>query len=414
MELLYNNDAYIREFFADVVAVSPATYKNMEVWDVVLDRSCFFPEQGGQDSDPGELFDIDSDSVYKVVHVDIKDDILHHLVVKSQAVQMEPADADTVSDRAAGVSEDIMGMKRVHGMIDWDQRFDKMQQHSAEHLVSGTVNRFFGFDNVGFHLSSDEVILDFNGKFTAEELLFIEKTVNRAVFENFESHCYFPSAKELEKLSYRSKKVIEGAVRIVEYPGYDICACCAPHVKRTGEIGIVKIVSSESWKGGTRLMIKCGLRAFYDYSEKFEACREISQLLSSKQNEVAPAVNKLMSDYRRLKYSFGELQGDYLDCLVKNSVSQENPSIFVEEADVNVVREAVKDMMELNDSYCCCFTGSEQTGYSYIIGSSNRNCSELLQKMQSELNAKGGGKSGMIQGRIMESRETIKAFLAKA
>ena len=389
MELLYNEDSYMTEFLAETVSIEPAELNGKKVWDVILNRSCFFPEEGGQDSDTGSIFDVDNESEYKVIHVAIKDNILHHYVE----------------------SEERPVLNRAHGCIKWDERYDKMQQHSGEHLVSGTVNRYFGFNNVGFHLGND-VTLDFDGVFTEENIKLIETTVNRAIFENFESKVYFPSPAQLKDLNYRSKKEIKGDVRIVEYPGYDICACCAPHVKRTGEIGLIKIVSAEHFKGGTRMMIKCGWRALNDYNLKFEACRSISQLLSSKQDEVYEAVDKLSKDYLKAKYTIGRLQADLLDCLEVNALSMKNPVIFIDAADVNVARENVNDMVGRSDGYCGCFIGDDERGYSYIVGTRSGNCQELLAQMKEKLQAKGGGKPAMIQGSCNASAAEIKDFFA--
>lgn len=388
MELLYNNDSYITEFLAEVASITKTELNGKPAWDVVLNRSCFFPEEGGQDCDTGMIYDVNSDVAYKVIYVSLIDGVLHHFVESEE----EP-----VIDRA-------------HGLINWEERFDKMQQHSGEHLVSGTVNRYFGYNNVGFHLGND-VTLDFDGVFTEEEIDFIEKTVNRAVFENFESRIYVPSKEELKKLNYRSKKEIDGDVRIVEYPGYDVCACCAPHVKRTGEIGLIKIVSAEHFKGGTRMMIKCGLRALMDYGVKFESCRSISKLLSAKPDEVADATAKLQKDYQKLKYSYNELQSDLLDCMEKDALNSANPVLFIDSADINVVRETVNDMVLRSEGYCGCFIGTDETGYSYIIGSGSKNCQDILAVLKDKFDAKGGGKPSMIQGSCSGTRQEITEMM---
>lgn len=389
MELLFNRDSYLTEFLADVISIEATELNGRPVWDIILNRSCFFPEEGGQDCDHGFIFDVNSDNSYRVIYAALKEGVIHHYVE----------------------CEERPVILRAHGLIDWDERFDKMQQHSGEHLVSGTVFRYFGFNNTGFHLGAADVTLDFNGKFTDDELLFIEKTVNRAVLENFESKIYYPSAEELKKINYRSKKEIEGEIRIVEYPGYDICACCAPHVKTTGEIGIIKIVASEHFKGGTRMMIKCGWRALSDYNERLKSCKSVSRLLSAKADEISEAVDKLNRDYRELKYAYNELQGDYLDCLVKSALSDTNPVIFIEKADTAVARDAVNSMVERSEGYCGCFIGTDEGGYSFIVSSRVRSCNELLVLMQQQMSAKGGGKTAMIQGSCRGSRRAILSLI---
>ena len=203
---LFNSDAYIREVISDVVKVQKIQWNNEEVYEFELEKTCFFPEQGGQTSDTGKFYDLDSSDVYEVFHCYIKDDTVYHLARLIDQESEEKNHKKHIQEEPRMLSQDISQKevaleypRRIHGMINWDERFDKMQNHSGEHLVSGTVHRFFGFDNVGFALSADNCTLDFNGTFSDEDIELIENTVNRAVFENIEVLVLYPTDEELKK-----------------------------------------------------------------------------------------------------------------------------------------------------------------------------------------------------------------------
>ena len=188
---------------------------------------------------------------------------------------------------------------RVRGILDWEERFMKMQQHTGEHIVSGLVHSRFGYTNVGFHLGSEDCTMDFNGEITPEELAQIELEANRAVWKNLKVETVYPPRDELARMEYRSKIEIQGAVRIIVIPGYDRCACCAPHVKETGSVGLIKIVGAVHYKGGMRVSILCGFRALKDYRMKERNVTEISNLLSAKQEDTAQAVEHLRQELNR-------------------------------------------------------------------------------------------------------------------
>ena len=261
MEKIFYSDTHILNFEATVWECH-TDEKNRGYW-IVLDRTAFFPEEGGQPADTGTL------NGFPVLDVQIKDDVIYHLIE-------HPLQIGT----------------NTKGYIDWDRRFDFMQQHSGEHIISGLLKKHYGFTNVGFHLGLTEVTLDFDGVITMEQLREIEKEANRIVWKNLPVYATFPSKEELETLEYRSKIEIEGDVRIVEIPGVDVCACCAPHVDNTGEIGMIKIISVQNHRGGVRINILCGERAMNDYTAKQEATTAISILLSSKPELISEAVKR--------------------------------------------------------------------------------------------------------------------------
>ena len=256
---LYDENSYIREFDARVLSCE----EGKNGYEVVLDESAFFPEGGGQPADQGFL----EDALVTDVR-DKKDYVLH---ICSQS--LEPGSL-------------------VHGRIDWERRFLHMQQHSGEHIFSGIVHRLHGYDNIGFHMGKDFVTVDFSGLLTEEEIAEAERQANTVVLANERILAEYPCARELETLEYRSKKEIDGAVRIVTVPGADVCACCGTHVKRTGEIGPIKVTSSEHYKTGIRLTLEIGWRALEDYEKKHRNVKAISALLSVKPEETAAAVQK--------------------------------------------------------------------------------------------------------------------------
>ena len=239
-EKLFYNDSHLSKFTAMVLECEP--YEKKEgCYAVELDRTAFFPEGGGQYADTGKLKDA------KVSDVREKNGRILHITD-------QPFEAGEI----------------VEGKIDWETRFMKMQQHTGEHIVSGIVHARYGFNNVGFHLGTEDCTMDFDGEISKEALQEIELEANRAVWKNLTIEVSYPSKEELEELDYRSKIEIEGQVRIVSVPGYDICACCAPHVERTGEIGMIKLVNMQRYKGGVRVTMLCGSRALTDYEKKQE------------------------------------------------------------------------------------------------------------------------------------------------
>lgn len=246
---LYYESSHRRDFEAQVISCEPEG----EGYKVVLDKTVFFPEGGGQYADTGILGGV------HVLDAQEKDGIIYHY-----------------TDGALTPGE------IVKGEIDWEKRFESMQQHSGEHIISGIVHGRFGYNNVGFHLGADYCTMDFDGPITKEQLKEIEEEANRIVYKNLNIEILYPTKEELKDLTYRSKIEIEGQVRIVNIPGVDVCACCAPHVDRTGEIGNIKLVDMVSYKGGERITMLSGSRALTDHQQKEESVKKISALLCAR------------------------------------------------------------------------------------------------------------------------------------
>ncbi len=383
MQKLFYEDINITDFTATVVSCEPqenGTYR------ILLDATAFFPEEGGQSADNGTL------NEQTVLDVQIKDDMIYHYV-----------------------SEPLAIGSTVTGHVDWEQRFDFMQQHSGEHIVSGLVHNRFGYNNVGFHLSNNEVTLDFNGELTPEQLREIELRANEVVYQNLPLEISYPSKEELENLSYRSKIEIEGQVRIVTIPGVDVCACCAPHVATTGAIGIIKIVGCQSHRGGVRLHILCGKRALLDYNKKQDSVTAVSVALSAKQDLIADAILKLKEDMGHQQERINQLQANYLELSISTLPAPsecENAILFVDKMDTIAIRNTVNTLVERYSGYCAVFSGEEVTGYQFIVGSKNKDCKELAQIFRNELSAKCGGNTPMIQGSMTADKNKILTALS--
>lgn len=391
MTKLFYEDIHITEF--DAIVTDCIYDEKNKNYRIVLDRTAFFPEEGGQLADTGSLT-AEAFPAFKLLDVQIKNDIIYHITDISLPVGCA-----------------------VHGQVDWEQRFDFMQQHSGEHIISGLVHAKYGYDNVGFHLGLQDVTLDFNGELTLEQLREIELEANNAVWRNLPVRIYYPSGEELAGLNYRSKLELTENVRIVEIPGIDTCACCAPHVDTTGQIGLIKITNVQNHRGGVRVNILCGRRAVADYTEKQDSVSNISVQLSAKQTAVTDAVSRLKEDNLRLKELGNTLQAQLLSYAVQ-ALPQPSDSgyaiLFVEIMNEIAIRNCINELMPKYDGFCAAFAGNDTDGYRFIIGSESRDCRELANSLRRAFQAKGGGTASMIQGTVNASRDALIAFMSEA
>lgn len=386
-EQLYYQDSYIKDFEAVVLSCIP----NGNHFEAVLDRTAFFPEGGGQCADTG------------VLHIENRE---------IQVFDVQERNGEIIHF----IDKEILPGQTVIGELDFQERFSKMQQHTGEHIISGIVHRRFGYENVGFHLGKEEVTMDYDGPLTPEELRSIEYEANQVVAENREIRAYFPGTEELEKIPYRSKKELQGKIRIVEIQNCDICACCAPHVQTTGNVGLIKITNAIRYKGGMRLWIACGMRALEDYNQKEASVVQISNMLSAKQQEVTDAVKRLTEEIQQLKEKAAKMQErlvmGYLES--EKVVLKENPNanllLFEKELDAMAMRNFVNAGMELTKGVCGAFVGDEKQGFRYVLGSSG-DIREIGKKLNAAFQGKGGGKPPMIQGSLVGEEEKIREFL---
>ena len=375
-EKLYDKDSHLKEFTGTVLSCE----KTGENYTVTLDRTAFFPEGGGQQSDRGYIGDA------YISDVQIKNGEILHFADKPLSV---------------GQAYDCK--------LDFDFRFRNMQNHSGEHIISGIVHRLYGFNNVGFHLGA-EMTMDFDGELTRRQLDEIEDLANKAVYENLPVKAYYPTDEELKSLDYRSKLDLKEDVRIVEIKGVDVCACCAPHVKATGEIGIIKILDFEKYKGGVRLIVKCGADALRDYREKYKNVLEISNLLSAKQFEVSVAVVRLNEQLSAEKAAAAAL---------KKRLIAEKAAGFAPDTDKTAVFENgldIKELQLLADALCKkaggirgAFSGADGA-FSFAICGEETALGEFFAKFKAAFNTRGGGRNGIRQGTVCADRAEIEGL----
>ncbi len=377
-EKLYDKDSYIKDFTATVLSCEMCS----NGYRIILDKTAFFPEGGGQGADLGliensTVLDVQTDGV----------NIFHFTDMPIEA----------------GAT--------VNCKIDWSRRFRHMQNHSGEHIVSGIIHKLFGFDNVGFHLGSEDVTLDTNGSLTKEDIKKIELLANETVYKNTKITARFPSPDDLKSIPYRCKSEIEGPVRIVTIVGLDACACCAPHVKNAGEIGIIKILSFERYKGGTRVHLKCGFDALADYNLRCENDSKISFLLKAKQLETAAAVEALYEKQAELKANLTDIKAKYLTTVVSAKPEGDNsPIILNQDWGADDLRRAINVLIETRAGISAAFAGSDETGYNYVLGSKTEDLTEITKSLNSALDGKGGGRGTMIFGSVRTTEEKIRNF----
>ncbi len=374
---LYYDDPYIFSFTAQVISV---TEKEGQ-FATVLDSTAFFPEGGGQCGDSG--------IIAGTAIVDTKEEggaIFHYSRSKPE---YGPGD-------------------RVLCSVDTEPRLDRMRQHTAEHIVSGSINRNFAFSNVGFHLGADVVTMDFSGVLDRNMLDLAEDEANSAVMKNLPVTAAIYSAEDAAKLHYRSKTSFPGEVRIVTVEGFDCCACCAPHVKSTGEIGVIKILDFLKYKGGTRVYMKAGERALRDYRSRYCQTVSISRSLSAKQEEITDSVNALLSENRELKHIIKSKNSVIVNLTLQNAMDGNDQIFFLSDTDPEIMRGLVSE--KYSSGRRAVFCGEDATGYNFAILTSRGDSADILCGMKKELRASGGGRGDFIQGRAKCTRPEIERF----
>lgn len=385
---LFDDMPYETSFTAQVMSCKEG--KEDGIWELILDRTLFFPEEGGQSPDKGRI------NGMEVVDVQIESGIITHYV--------------KIEDTKQG---SFTGNDRLTGQIDWEHRFFNMQQHSGEHIFSGLVFTDYGLHNVGFHLSDHIVTMDFDGVLTQEEIEKTEWKVNQAIAQNVEIEARYPSKEELSEMSYRSKIEIDGPVRIVTIPGYDICACCAPHVRRTGEIGILKVMTVQNYKGGVRISILCGFRALEAFREKNKIISGLMGFLSTGQDTLLDRVTQLKEQYHEIKIQLSVLkQETMLGKIDKIPGEQKNVFLIEKELDTVVARNVVNRLVDRHEGICGIFIGDDTGGYRFIIGSAARDCQKVASTLKEIFSARCGGSKNMIQGSLNASEEQIRHLVS--
>lgn len=378
---LYDENSYLTEFDA-VVTLSEKTESG---YKITLDRTAFFPEEGGQCCDRGEI-----DGV-PVTNVEISGDEIYHYV-----------------------DQPFETGQKVNGRIDFNLRFRNMQNHSGEHIICGIAHSLFGYENVGFHLGEDIVTMDLSGELSDSDISKIETMANEAVAKNMPVVAFYPSSEELKKLEYRAKGEIEGDVRIVTIGDVDSCACCAPHVKQTGEVGIIKVIDSMRHRGGMRLSILCGFDALSDYNNRQKEAKEISNLLSVPQSEIASGVKKLNSDLQSLKAKISDMKKQIVRITVESAkTDKDSLCLFFEDMDMDGLRFGANLLLEKKVSFGALLSGDDVNGYSYVLVTADGDISAYTKSANEALSGRGGGKGPMSTGRFSAKSSDIEKYFVK-
>ena len=367
MEKLYYKDSELTTFEATVTTCAPAGQGR---YLIALDQTAFYPEGGGQPYDTGTLGEA------RVLEVHEKDGTILHTTDKP----LEPGLA-------------------VTGQIDWRRRFSHMQNHTGEHILSGMIHQRFGYDNVGFHMGSDAVTVDFNGAISPEELFEVETAANRLIYDNVPVVTTCPSREELQSMDYRSKKELSGEVRIVTIPGGDTCACCGTHVKTTGAIGIIKITGMINYKGGVRISMLCGEDALNDYRKRQGQVTDISHLLSAKADAVTDAVAKLKAESAEKDMLINRHYHEIFAAKTKALPDSDAPlCLFEENLNPVQLRQFCTMLYEQKKGSIVAVCSWNQNAFQFALGSGSLDVRQVSKGLNRQLNGRGGGSSMMVQG----------------
>ena len=376
-EKLYYAAPFLKTFTATVLDCQPG--KNG--YTVTLDRTAFYPEGGGQPADHGTL------DGAAVTDVHEKNGVIFHNV-----------------DRAVEIG------KTVSGFIDWARRFDHMQQHSGEHICSGLICGRYGCDNVGFHMGADIVTIDFNADIPWEVLLEIEGQANRYIQEDHPIDIQFHRGVELDAIDYRSKKPLEGDVRIVSFPGADCCACCGTHVLRSGQVGLVKFLSVQKFREGVRIELLCGQRALDYLSRTWEQAKTIGQHLSVKPVDAASAVERLEGELSTLKMRCAGLEEAVFAGIAAEQAGKGNALLFQPPMKPDSVRKLADAVSKTCGGLAAVFAG-EGSHYAYALGRADgQDISAAVKALNGALHGRGGGRNGFAQGSVEAVQSAIEAF----
>ena len=379
MEKLFELDPYLTHFTACV----QSCVQSRKGWDVILDQTAFYPEGGGQPYDLGTL------GGTFVLEVHEREGHVVHTCDRP----LEPG-------------------SQVEGDIDWPRRFDLMQHHSGEHIVSGIAHARYGCENVGFHMGSDVITIDLSVELTQEQVRELEEAANRYIWEDHPIQIAFPSPQELEVLTYRSKKALTGRVRIVSFPGADTCACCGTHVSSSGQVGLVKLLSCQKFRSGVRIELVCGKRALDHLSRVWEQNHQISNLLSAKAGETAGAVARLLEENQTLKGHLAALEDARFAALAGQYRDAGDLLLFEESLSPDGLRRLAAAVLETCGGRCACFSGQDGSGYRYAIGQARGDLRELTRALNQALSGRGGGKPGFVQGSVQADQAAIRSFFA--
>ena len=386
-EKYFESDAFRTEAESRILAAEPD--EKTGGGRIALDGTVFYPEGGGQPADRGTLT-LPDGTALPVTDVHEHDGVIWHTVAALPGTAVPGAS--------------------VAGRIDWAWRFDKMQQHTGEHILSGILHRMFGAENVGFHIGSEAVRMDTSVPISAEGLREAELAANRIVWQDVPVVITYPTREELTQMTYRSKKEIEGQVRIVTIPGADVCACCGTHTRTTGQVGQIKILASENYKGGVRLSVVCGERALLAAQEMRARQADIGALLSAKADQTAVAVHRIYDEYTALKFTHFGVCSQLFDAFAGLVRPGEDAVRTVPGLDPDGLHRLAVRLTEATTGLCAALTPTEK-GTGYCIAQAGSDVRALTKALNAALNGRGGGKPGICQGSCAASPEEVEEFL---
>lgn len=448
-EKLFYENVYCRVFYATVL--NSSIKESGDGFETVLDRTAFYPEGGGQAGDRGFLF-AEAGGAAGQAAADVreagkaaaddetagKDAGTYEITSTNPAAAAEAAEEhlpedeyhvlDTYEKGDAIVhltDRQIPAGTRVRGVLDWQWRFDRMQNHSGEHIVSGIIHERFGYNNVGFHMSADRMTIDLSGELSETEIREIEAAANRVVWADREIRTDVYTEEEAANVEFRSKKELHGLVRVVTIPGADVCACCGTHVARTGEIGPIIIISHMRFHSGTRMELMCG-RWAYDYQARImQENRKVSSLLSSPPEKTGDAVAKNLEQLNSYKFRITEMKYESIGKMAEKLAGKGKAVIFAKEYDPKLLQKLCNAVMETSGGTVLAISAngealksengsvpeSEKSSYFYCAGEKDGNLRDFVKAMNSSLNGRGGGKPFFQQGSFTAAKEEILAFL---
>ncbi len=399
---LYENDGMLTQCRARVLSCKPKDGNNY----ITLDQSIFAPEGGGQKADKGYLY---------VCKGECEDPSAKPSFENDHAIELLDGQEKIKGLSGSGplylVSEPLLPGTEVLCKLNGDLRLMRMQQHSGEHILSGIVHSHFGYDNISFHLSDTEpVIVCFNGTLTKEDIESMELLANKAIRDDLPIQVSYPSEEELASITYRSKIEINGQVRLVTIPGIDVCACCAPHLPTTGRVGLLKVLSSQSYKGGTQLNILCGERALRFLMEEHDTLTDLARHYSTSAGGLKKAVLSQQEELLKAQETLARIREEELLGQIGALKDTDTPCLFAPGLSPHAMKICYNALCSRFDRYCGVFNGDDESGYQFYAGHPDLDSNELAARMRQALDAKGGGSQEMIQGKVQKKKEELLLF----
>lgn len=381
-EKLYDKNSRLFAFSAAVTALA----EENGVWRVTLDKTAFFPEGGGQAGDRGKI------GGCAVFDTQIAGGEILHYTRERPAFAVGNA---------------------VNCELDAALRFARMQAHSGEHIVSGVAHTLYGAENVGFHMNGVLMTVDFDRPLSKETLETIELEANRVVYRNVPVRAWYPTPEEAAAIEYRSKLDAVENLRLVEIEGVDVCACCAPHVSFTGEIGLIKILTAVSHRGGVRITLLCGEAAYTDYALKYKNTLYCADLLKAKHNELPAALDALFEKENALRVQLAETSKKFADQVLAGLHAENGHAlVFVPAATAEELCRIADGARQKTGGFCAAFAGDDCKGYSFAVALPDGFSPDGVKALLAGINGRGGGRDSMIQGKCSASEAEIRAFFA--